>query len=72
MATIINRIRSPLQKIKRLTEEKKQEDTCDHEFKIFKQTLRPDNEQFHGVAYFKVKACIKCKDKQYLDYTVEK
>lgn len=58
-------------KIKHLAKENKQ--VCEHEFKIFKQTIRPDNPSFgNGEAYFKVKACIKCKEKKYLDYTVEK
>lgn len=60
-------------KIKQLAEQTKKGVACEHEYKIFKQTIRPDNIKFgKGQAYFKVKACIKCKDKKYLDYTVEK
>ena len=50
--------------------EAKQKVDCAHEFKRFKQTVREDNVQFAGSAYFVVRACIKCHLKEILNYVI--
>lgn len=47
---------------------------CTHEYKTFRETIQPTNDKFdelHKVAYYVVRGCLKCHDKQYLDYHVE-
>jgi hypothetical protein len=52
---------------------------CEHEWKRFKQTVRPERTDLQNEkgyvykgsgAYFVVRACEKCKEKQYIDYKV--
>lgn len=51
--------------------ERQETAACVHEYQTFKQTVQPTNPNFHGSAYFIVKACPKCHKKHYLDYRVE-
>lgn len=51
--------------------EDKVDNTCEHEYKRFKETVRKDNTKFRGDAYFIVLACLKCKDKRRINYVVE-
>ncbi len=55
------------------------QDTCEHEWQFFKEQIQVDHvvktlpgghqaQYTGGAAWFKVKACIKCHLKQYLDY----
>ncbi len=52
-------------------EEAKKKVDCVHEFKRYKQTVRDSNDTFIGSsAYFVVRACIKCKLKEILNYVI--
>lgn len=44
---------------------------CAHDWQAFRQTIRADNDNFTGTAFFIVKACIKCKTKKPQGYVVE-
>ncbi len=50
--------------------EEKKKVLCVHEFKKFKQTVRDDNTNFIGSAYFVINACIKCHIKEILNYVI--
>ena len=43
---------------------------CTHQRERFTQTIRPDNPNFKGEAYFVVSACVPCKLKSYLELVV--
>ena len=47
-----------------------QQDSCDHSWQRFKQTVPVDNNGFRGSAYFVVNGCAKCKHKELVDYVV--
>lgn len=44
---------------------------CDHTWQMFRETVRADNSRFQGAAYYRVKACMKCKEKKRLELVVE-
>jgi len=43
-----------------------------HEWKRFKETVKITNNKFTGRAYFVVRACVICHEKQRITYVVEK
>lgn len=59
-----------IEKINAKNIEKETKDKCEHEFKKYKQTIRIDNDNFKGSAWFEVIACSKCKTKKIIDYKV--
>ncbi|MBB0998564.1 hypothetical protein G6024_15985 [Dietzia maris] len=44
---------------------------CDHAWQIFRETIRSDNDNFHGTAHYRVKACPKCRTKKRLELVVQ-
>lgn len=43
-----------------------------HEYKHYKESVRPDNDKYtRGTAYFIVKACTGCKTSQRLSFNIE-
>lgn len=49
----------------------KEQAECDHEWQVFRETIRADNPNFGGAAYFRVQGCLKCKTKKRLELVVE-
>lgn len=64
-------------KIEKVKAERNQGDLLEdsthiHEYKHYKESVRPDNELYtHGPAYFIVKACEVCKTSQRLNFNIE-
>lgn len=50
----------------------REDNSCEHEFRAYKQTLQPRDEWNGTRAYFILKACEKCKVKIYIDLKVER
>lgn len=72
----VEKVRSDLfEKIKKTAEEKKKKlllkDSCDHNFKKYKQSIRRDNLDFQGNASFIVLGCDKCHGKRIVGYIIE-
>ncbi|MFI8696747.1 hypothetical protein [Dietzia maris] len=45
---------------------------CNHSWQVFRETIRSDNDNFHGTAHYRVKACLKCKSKKRLELVVDR
>lgn len=45
---------------------------CEHVWETFKETVRPDNPNFRGTAYFVLQGCINCHEKRRTTYVVER
>lgn len=60
-----------IEQTKHANKESKDAKRCTHDKQIFKQTIVPGNDKFHGQAYFVYTACVGCKTKVLRDYVVE-
>ena len=62
-------------KHERIAREKRHEDAdaepCDHDWRVFKETVRADNPKFEGASHFVVEACVKCQTKRRQKLVVE-
>ena len=50
----------------------KLKESCDHDWKKYKETVRADNPNFIGDAYFILHGCLKCHEKRRADYIVNR